>query len=252
MTVIDFYDRLAPWYHLLYPDWEASMQRQATALDTIIKTTWGIEVLTVLDRACGIGTQALGLAAHDYKVTASDVSSSAVARAQQEAVARGVSIVFSVADMREAYTQHQRQFDLVIACDNAVPHLLTEADLLQAFQQFYACTRPGGGCLISIRDYDSEERAGTQVKPYGLRVERETRYLVFQVWEFHGLHYDVGLYLVEDRGTGEGITQILRTTYYAVSISMLITLMEQAGFTQVQRIDHQFYQPVIVGTRPKK
>ncbi|MDP9311288.1 MAG: methyltransferase domain-containing protein [Chloroflexota bacterium] len=249
MTAADFYDRLAPFYHLIYPNWDASIQRQATALDAIIKDIWGNTIQTVLDVACGIGTQALGLAALGYTVTASDLSSTEVARAEQEAAARALHLSFSVADMREAYTHHQCQFDLVIACDNSVPHLLTDGDLLHAFQQFYACTRPGGGCLISVRDYDAEERAGVQVKPYGLRIEGQMRHLVFQVWEFKGDRYDLAMYLVEDHGGTEGVTHIMRTQYYAIGTNTLISLMQQAGFADVQRLDDRFYQPVIVGTR---
>jgi hypothetical protein len=29
VTVETFYDELAPFYHLIFPDWEASIQRQA-------------------------------------------------------------------------------------------------------------------------------------------------------------------------------------------------------------------------------
>lgn len=250
MTVIDFYDRLAPLYHLIYPNWAASMDRQAAALDSIIKEQWGNTAQTVLDVACGIGTQALGLATLGYTVTASDLSPAEVDRAEREAAARALHLNLSVADMCAAYTHHQRQFDVVIACDNAVPHLLTDADLLQAFQQFYACTRPGGGCLISVRDYDAEEHGGVQVKPYGLRIEEEIRYLLFQVWEFHGDIYDLAMYFVEDRGGSECVTHVMRTQYYAVKTGTLIALMRQAGFENVQRLDGRFYQPVVVGTRP--
>jgi len=170
-------------------------------------------------------------------------------RAQHEAALRGLHIDFTVADMRAAFTHHQKQFDLVIACDNSVPHLLTDADLLQAFRQFYACTRVGGGCLISVRDYDAEERIGVQIKPYGIRIEGQTRYLVFQVWEFHGIIYDVALYLVEDQGDTVCTTHVMRTQYYAVSINTLLSLMIQAGFCEVRRIDNRFFQPVIVGKR---
>src|SRR5437762_3383289 len=130
MTVEAFYDQLAPFYHLIYPDWPASIERQAAALQSIIREYWGERARTILDVACGVGTQTLGLAALGYAVTASDLSRAAIARAQREATQRGLAIDFSVADMRQAYTHHQKQFDLVLAGDNAVPHLLTDADLL--------------------------------------------------------------------------------------------------------------------------
>ena len=250
MTAAQFYDNLAPFYHLVYGDWDASIHKQAAALHSIINDYWGDSITTVLDVACGVGTQALGLAQLGYVVTASDLSPQEVERAKREARARGLSIIFSVADMRSADVHHRQQFDLVIACDNSVPHLLSDADLLQAFRSWYACTRPGGGCLISVRDYDREERSGVQIKPYGIRTVDQTRYLVFQVWEFRGMLYDLAMYFVEDRGGATCTTHVMRTTYYAVGIDMLIALMTQAGFEDVQRLDDRFFQPVIIGKRP--
>jgi SAM-dependent methyltransferase len=250
MTTEAFYNQLAPFYHLIFPDWEASIARQGAALDDICRDFWPGGVSTVLDVACGIGTQALGLAALGYEVTASDLSAAAVGRARQESGRRGLRIDFSVADMRAAHAHHRKEFDLVIACDNAVPHLLTDGELLTAFGQMFACTRPGGGSLITVRDYDKEDRTGIQVKPYGVRVEGGRRYLVFQVWEFHGLIYDLAMYFVEDAGGAGCVTHVMRSQYYAVGTDKLLGLMEEAGFREVQRLDGRFYQPVLLGRKP--
>ena len=250
MSVERFYDELAQLYHLIFPDWEASIRRQAEALDGIIRERWGDGRLSILDAACGIGTQALGLAALRHQVTASDLSAAEVERASREAQDRALAIRFSVADMRHLSAHHREQFDLVIACDNAVPHLLTDEELLAAFGQFYACTRPGGGCLITVRDYDREDRTGIQVKPYGVRHEAGVRYLIWQVWEFHGPVYDLAMYFVADRGGPDCTTRVMRTRYYAVGTGKLIDLMRQAGFEEVERLDGRFYQPVLVGRRP--
>ena len=249
MTVKDFYRQLTPFYHLIYPDWQASIERQGYALQAIIRDFWGDQIKTVLDVACGIGTQALGLAQLDYDVTASDLSAPEVERARQEAARRNLNINFSVADMRHASHHHRQRFDLVIACDNAIPHLLTDEDILAALREFHRCVRPGGGCLISVRDYDKEERTGVHVKPYGLRTEGDTRYLVFQVWEFQGDIYDLAMYFVEDRGGSDCVTHVMRTEYYAVGTDKLISLMTAAGFQQVQRLDGRFFQPVIIGKK---
>jgi glycine/sarcosine N-methyltransferase len=61
-----FYDRLAPYYKYFYLDWDASVQRQAQALDSVIQETIGTTAKTVLDVACGIGTQSIGLAKLGY------------------------------------------------------------------------------------------------------------------------------------------------------------------------------------------
>lgn len=244
-----FYAGLAPLYHLIYPDWEGSIARQAAALDAIIRETWGPGARTVLDAACGIGTQALGLARLGYNVTASDLSGEEVERAKSEAAKRGLSIAFSVADMRNVFGHHARQFDVVLSCDNSVPHLLTDDDILTAFRQFHQCTRPGGGCIVSVRDYEKEDLSKRQVKSYGIREEAGVRWLLWQVWDPHGSTYEVTLYFLEDRGGAECRTHAMRSTYYAVKIPHLIDLMEQAGFVGVRRLDGRFFQPVIIGTR---
>jgi SAM-dependent methyltransferase len=248
MNVRSFYDQLSPFYDLVYPDWERSIERQAHDLDAIIRAHWGAGVSSILDAACGIGTQALGLARLGYRVTGSDLSPAAVQRAQAEAKQRGLSIAFSVADMRRAFVHHGHIFDLVIACDNAVPHLLSDEEILAAFQQFCRCTRPGGGCLISVRDYHQVGRKD-QVKLYDLREQDGIRYLLLQAWRFHGEIYDLNMYVIEDDGGTECKTQVMRTRYYAVSTATLIDLMERAGFIEVQRLDEGFFQPVLVGTR---
>lgn len=246
----DFYDKMAPFYHMIYSDWEQSIEHQAAQLDKVIRENWGNEVQTILDVSCGIGTQALGLAQLNYRVTASDLSEAAVERAKQEAQKQGVAIQFSVADMRQAYSHHQEQFEVVISCDNAVPHLLTDDDILQAFQQFYECVRPGGGVLITVRDYEKEERQ-TQIKPEKTRVENGKRYILFQVWEFEGEIYEMSMYIVKDDRSATCKTQVMRAKYYAVGTTRLLALLKEAGFEDVKRVDGTYYQPVLVGTRKK-
>ena len=225
------------------------MERQASMLDSIIRETWGDDVSSILDVSCGIGTQSLGLANLGYQVTASDLSPDEIERAKSEAEKRGLSISFSTADMREAYSHHAYQFDLVISCDNSVPHLLTDDDILVAFKEFHDCTKPGGGCLISIRDYEKEDLTKRQVKPYGIRDEKGIRYFIFQVWDPHGSSYNLTLYFVEDTGESECRTRVIRSQYYAVGIAKLMELMGQAGFQDVKQLDNRFFQPVIIGTK---
>lgn len=186
MSAADFYDQLAPIYHLNYEDWEASVQRQAAALDAVLRAEGVAPPATVLDAACGVGTQALGLAALGYRVTGSDLSPGAVDRARAEAAARGLEVGLSLADMRNAADHHGRTFDVVMACDNAVPHLLDDAQILAAFRQFHRCTAPGGVCLVTVRDYAAETREGVQPRMPLVHREGGRRRIVFQVWEFHG------------------------------------------------------------------
>lgn len=82
----DFYDSLAADYHRIFPDWEASMARQAAALDTLVGRELGTGPRKLLDCACGIGTQAIGLARAGHQVVGSDLSPVAAARADRKSV----------------------------------------------------------------------------------------------------------------------------------------------------------------------
>src|SRR5512139_2799448 len=100
MSVQAFYGELAPLYHLVYENWEASVALQGTALASLIGEHWGTGARTVLDAAVGIGTQALGLLALGFHVTGSDLSLVAVNRALREAAARHLPLTCLVADFR--------------------------------------------------------------------------------------------------------------------------------------------------------
>jgi SAM-dependent methyltransferase len=250
MSAAEFYDALAPFYHLNYGDWRAGIERQGQALDTVLRARGVEPPARILDAACGIGTQSLGLAQLGYRVTGSDLSPGAVARARKEAAEQGLAIDFSVADMRLVAEHHGRTFEVVIACDNSIPHLLSDAEILTALEQFYHCTTPGGLCLLSVRDYARETREGVQVRTPVLRQRDGGREVLFQVWEFEGPVYDMSLYVVEDEGGANPRTRVFRSRYYAVTLEVLTRLMEEAGFTAVERLEEPFYQPVLLGRRP--
>jgi SAM-dependent methyltransferase len=244
-----FYDELAPLYHLIYQDWAASITDQGKQLSALIKAEWpGSQ--KILDLSCGIGTQSIGLAQQGYSLVGSDISPKAVLRAQAEAAIRLTPIEFSVCDMRQASEYHGTGFDVVISCDNSVPHLLADEDLLAAFEEMLTCLSVGGGCIITVRDYEREERGKNIIKPYGVRIENGKRYLIFQVWDFDAEHYDLAFFFVEEDQSNLNVsTYVMRSRYYAVSIAKLLALMRRAGFQNARRIDDAFYQPVLVGTK---
>jgi len=246
----DFYDDLAPLYHLIFQDWISSVDRQGEKLAAIIRREWPAHN-KVLDVSCGIGTQAIGLAKNGFQVTASDISAKQIERAIKEAEQQEQSISFSVCDMRSASAHHDPGFDIAISCDNSLPHLLTDEDIMVALKEMFRCIRPGGGVLITLRDYDHEERGRNLVKPYGVREQDSQRYLLFQVWDFEGDRYDLTMYIIEeDMKSKEVRTHVMRSRYYAIGIDRLLAMMEEVGFEKVARHDQDFYQPVLTGTKP--
>jgi SAM-dependent methyltransferase len=246
-----FYDDLAELYHLVYQDWSASVERQGEALSAIIRERWN-PARRLLDAACGIGTQALGLGARGFDVVASDISPASLERARREAASRGLAIEFVEADLRSLTSVHEPAFDVVLACDNAVPHLMTKQEILRCFTEMRSLLRPGGGCLISVRDYAAIERSGTRMVPYGVRATPRGRVAVFQVWDFLDQnHYDVSLYFVGDLDAASPWTRVFRTRYHAIVLPELEELLRQTGFQSVDRVLDRFFQPVLVATNPE-
>ncbi|MCH7795829.1 MAG: class I SAM-dependent methyltransferase, partial [Proteobacteria bacterium] len=72
--ITDFYDELSEQYHLLFADWDEAVERQGEVVDRVIRDLAGPGAKRVLDAACGIGTQAIGLARLGHQVTGTDLS----------------------------------------------------------------------------------------------------------------------------------------------------------------------------------
>lgn len=84
----NFYNELAESYHLIFDDWDAAILRQRDVLARLLPGSANGK--RVLDCACGIGTQAIGLAMLGYSVEGSDPSDVSIDRARREATARGL------------------------------------------------------------------------------------------------------------------------------------------------------------------
>ena len=246
----NFYDQLSPYYKLIFKDWDASVDRHADILNEVIGEYFGERVQSILDAACGMGTQTIGLAQKGYRLTASDISKGEIEKAHQEAASRKLKVAFYAADMRNLQETIQTKFDLVIACDNAIPHLLSDEDILQAFKQFFQITSDTGGCIISVRDYELMERGGRRLYPRQVHDVPNGKIVVFDYWEFEGEYYNITMYIVEDTGQPVAKTTIIRGgRYYCVSISKLEQLMRQAGFRRVVTLKERYFQPLIIGLK---
>jgi SAM-dependent methyltransferase len=246
----EFYDQLAPYFHLLFADWEQSVRRQGEALSALLQELGVATSQHVLDAACGIGTQTLGLLRNGYKVTASDISPGALDRLRAELGREGLEAEVYEDDIRTLSRTPSGSVSAVLACDNSIPHLLSDSEILQAFQSCYRCLRPGGSAIFSVRDYAAIERTNPDVRPYGIKVEEGRRFLAVQVWEWEGDQYDLRIYLTEESSNGICKTQVLRSRYYAVTIDRLLSLLSMAGFVDIQRRDGVIFQPVLLGRRP--
>lgn len=199
----DFYDSLAADYHRVFPDWDASIARQAAVLDGLVRRELGPGPHRLLDCACGIGTQAIGLARAGHRVVGSDLSPVAATRAAAESADRGVVLATAAADMRQLPFRPDT-FDAVVCADNSLAHLLSAQDLAAALRGMRRVLRDGGLLLLTLRDYDDIRRTRPATSPPQVSHGSDGRSITFQLWHWHddGERYDQEYFQLVPDGEG--------------------------------------------------
>jgi glycine/sarcosine N-methyltransferase len=249
-TPEQFYDDLAPEYHRLFADWWSAAQWHGRVIAGIL-AQHGIPEGRLLDCTCGIGTQALPLATLGYRVTASDVSKAAVDRARVEAAERGIDVDFRVCDVSDVRDVVEGTFDVVISCDNALPHLLTDEHLRNALRSVRACLRPGGLLLASLRDYDALRLTRPGGVPISVHGEVGSRHGSGQVWRWSAdaEYVDIELFTFAEEAAGSWRASSGTTRYRALQRAKLESLLTSAGFTAVEWLMPDvsgYYQPIVL------
>jgi ubiquinone/menaquinone biosynthesis C-methylase UbiE len=248
--ISDFYDDLAASYHLMFEDWNRSIALQASVLGPLLERYTGKTSAYVLDCACGIGTQVLGLAQRGHTLVGSDLSRQAIERAKKEGQLRGLDIPFHVGDMRDLKTVAESGFDAVLVGDNALPHLLTYTDLRQALLKIRSKLNDSGILLATIRDYDALLLTRPSIQPPSFFAENGKRF-VHQVWQWEGDQYVLHVYITLQTGDGWQVKHFV-SRYRALSRTELNETLRDAGFTSVEWLEPEatsFYQPIVVAKK---
>ena len=251
MNIIQtFYDDMAAQYDQLFLDWHATTQEQAAILNKIFSEGGFDRTAQILDCACGIGTQAIGLASIGYSVTASDISDGELAEAAARAGRYGLKIRFEHADFCALSDVFPGQFDIVIAMDNALPHMLTGEDLASAVRSITDQIRPGGIFVASIRDYDTLlDEKPPYSPPYIHRTEKGQR-VSFQTWVWNGDNYQLTQYIINDEDSLK-ISKFV-CEYRAVRREELTNLLLSNGCSEVVwkfPEETGFYQPIVTARK---
>ena len=245
-----FYDNLAPQYDKLFLDWQAATQEQAGILDRIFADHGYDRSARILDCACGIGTQAIGLAAMGYHVTGSDISDGAIAEARIRAVKNKVTVPFEHADFRALSDTFTEQFDIVIAMDNALPHMLTADDLGAAIRSIVNQIRDGGMFAASIRDYDALLMDKPPYSPPYIHKTEKGQRVSFQTWTWEGDNYRLIQYIIDDGAILQASK--FACEYRATRRQEMTDLLMANGCGEVVWLFPEttgFYQPVVVAKK---
>ncbi len=245
-----FYDNLASQYDKLFLDWNETVKEQAVILDKLIKDNGYNSDYEILDCACGIGTQAIGLAALKYKVTASDISDAELVEAKRRAKDNKVDISFAKADFRKLSETFSKKFDIIIAMDNALPHMLTNKDLEHAINSIIGQLSDDGMFIASIRDYDLLlEDKPPYSAPYIYKTEEGQR-VSFQTWSWNENNYKLVQYIIDDN---ENLSiNKFECEYRAFPREELTNLLISNGCRSVEwkfSEETGFYQPIVMAKK---
>jgi glycine/sarcosine N-methyltransferase len=246
MITTQTYNDLSSYYHLIFQDWYAAIKQQAEVISRFLPSAQ--EVGPVLDCACGIGTQVLGLAALGYEVEGTDISPNAVARARTEATNLGVSAIFHVDDMRSLKTSPVGRYGAVLCMDNSLPHLDSDEQISTALEAMRSRMKSEGVLLLSLRDYEKLMAERPNIMPPAFFQDGEFRRFVHQVWDWMDERsYRFHLYLTFENVNGWQAHHVTGT-YRAVTPAEIVALTERAGFKAVRALsadESGYYQPII-------
>lgn len=245
-----FYDQLAAHYDKLFSNWQATTQEQAVMLDKLFAKHGFAKSAHILDCACGIGTQAIGLAALGYSVTASDISEGELTEARKRAEQNHVQIAFANADFCSLSETFDEQFDIVIAMDNALPHMLTSDALACAVRSITNQIADGGMFVASIRDYDALLQVKPPYSPPYIHQTRKGQRVSFQTWQWEDERYRLTQYIIDDEDTLQ--TSKFECEYRATRRAELTNLLTANGCGEVLWLfpeETGFYQPIIIAKK---
>ena len=245
-----FYDNLASQYDKLFQDWQAATQEQAEILNKLFLNNGFDNTAQVLDCACGIGTQAIGLASLGYRVTASDISDGEIAEAKERAINSNVNIRFENADFCALSEIFEERFDIVICMDNALPHMLSSSALEAAVKSITNQIKTGGMFVASIRDYDALLKDKPPYSPPYIHKTDKGQRVSFQTWDWDDDHYKLTQYIIED----EEALQISKfeCEYRATRREELTKLLTSSGCSKVKWMfpeETGFYQPIVIAKK---
>lgn len=245
-----FYDSMAVHYDKLFLDWQTTAQEQAAMLSRIFADNGFDRTAGILDCACGIGTQSIGLALLGHNVTGSDISGGELAEARTRAADNGVSIRFERADFRALSDVFSEQFDIIIAMDNALPHMLSRPELERAVRSITEQLKYGGLFVASIRDYDALLADKPPYSPPYIHRTAEAKRISFQTWEWHGDIYRLVQYIIDDADTLQ--VNRFECEYRATRRAELSELLLSCGCSEVVwkfPEETGFYQPIIIARK---
>ena len=216
---------------------DAHSVKMNEAIEKVLKAH---NVCSVLDVACGTGSQVLYLAQRGYHVTGSDISPAMLSIAEKKAAHLRHKIALHHADM---CTVQIGTFDAVLSIFNAIGHL-TRADFSRALVQISKNLTPGGLYLFDILNADAL-RDGDAITKLTIDWQEQTddgtiRKIQYSTLDATGILASYTIYHEQRQGTDPVSTNHVQTLQLYTPLELKQTLFEH-GFEVVSCKSVQYH-----------
>jgi SAM-dependent methyltransferase len=237
---VAYYEALADRYNLFFRDFEASMEEEGRWLDGVL-SRFGVR--RVLDACCGTGRQAIPLVKRGYHVVGADPSPEMLRCGAENAQRHGVQFPMVPARFGDLPAHFGREFDAVIALGNGLCNLQGPGEILCALRSLSACCRPGGVCVLGIKDFDRIRSSRRRFHGHAIVDDAAKRVVLFEIWDFRDPFLLSTAFALE--GPNEAAPQkgawsvrSAQTCEYMLGQDELCDLAARAGFRSWERLDH--------------
>lgn len=236
-----FYHRFAWAYDLLI---ERAGGPQTESVATVFREYGVAQRSHLVDAGCGTGAYAVALASLGFVVTAVELSPELLATAKSRALASGVAVTSSQADMTGGWKPTHRADGVL--CRGVLNDLTTDDARERAFAAFANWLRPGGVLLLDVRETEGSRTRYENGRDFVRTATRDGDWLTFTSTTTMAASSDV-LDLVERwRGVvnGQRVEHEDHFTMRTWSWNALRDLTNAAGFAAVSRLPAE-----VVGAR---
>jgi len=138
------------WDQLI--DWDARAESEGKFFIQLLEAHGKRKIL---DAATGTGFHSVQLLQAGFEVASADGSAPMLARAFENAKARGHILRTIHADWRWLNRDLHEKFDAVICLGNSFTHLFEEKDRRRALAEFYSVLKHDGILILDQRNYDA-------------------------------------------------------------------------------------------------
>jgi SAM-dependent methyltransferase len=244
LTETQFYNRLAESFDVM-TDWQSRLAFEMPFLESMLNR---FNAKSVLDCACGTGWHAIEFARRGYRVGASDISATMIARAKENTHRENVNVEFQIAGFQSLRETFKEKFDAVFCLGNSFVHVLAEDAALESVKNMRDCLREGGVLVMHNLNYDKrwKEKPRWFAVNAGMLNESETL-----IWRFADyaegqetrgegqvthhpprITFNIALFTKSDSGTWS--VQVQSTPQRPYQKSQLENLLIKAGFRNLE------------------